>query len=230
MLAEVDVALDNFSPMNDVYAAAQPDQDTPTGEALAAVADKLAALDIDGPRAIILATDGEPDTCADPNPSTAAGLEAARQTSIDAAKGAYDSGIHTYVLAVGNEVGEAHLADMANAGAGLEPDGAEQASFYRPDDEQGLIDAFNHIIEQERPCLFAIASTNSVRGEFDPALAEFSTVTLDGRKLVYGDADGWRMAGDDHIELLGAACQAVKSGDHEIAGSFVCEGPPGTVY
>jgi hypothetical protein len=224
---EVGVAFDNFTAIADVYGAAQPDQDTPTGEALTVVADKLAALDVEGPRAIILATDGEPDTCSDPNPSTAAGLEAARETSIAAAQHAHGLGIRTYVLAVGNEVGEAHLADMANAGAGLPSDGADQASFYRPDNKAGLVEAFNTIIDGERACLFAIQSTGSVRGEFDPALARFSTITLDGTPLVYGDPDGWRMAGDDHIELTGAACQTIKSGDHELSGSFVCEGPPG---
>ena len=43
-----------------VYSQADPEDETPTGESLAMVADALAAQQMDGPRIVILATDGEP--------------------------------------------------------------------------------------------------------------------------------------------------------------------------
>src|SRR5688572_21933546 len=68
ILTEVPPALDNFDAMDDVFAPAEPDDETPTGESLAAVAATLDAFTEPGPKAIVLATDGEPDSCAEPNP------------------------------------------------------------------------------------------------------------------------------------------------------------------
>jgi len=41
--------------------------------------------------------------------------------------------------------------------------------------------------------------------------------------LVLDDADGWQVNTPSELELLGAACEAIKSGDHDLAIKFPCE-------
>ncbi|MCA9700729.1 MAG: VWA domain-containing protein, partial [Myxococcales bacterium] len=62
LLTEVDPAIDNFPAIESLLVMSMPIDETPTGESLALVADKLAALDVAGNKYIVLATDGEPDT------------------------------------------------------------------------------------------------------------------------------------------------------------------------
>ena len=59
----VSIALDNHAAIDAVYGNNNPQDETPTGESIDAVAGQLAAFEENGPKIIILATDGEPDTC-----------------------------------------------------------------------------------------------------------------------------------------------------------------------
>ena len=211
VISDVAPDLNNYQSIDDVYADAEPQEDTPTGEALTVVAGDLASLAVDGPKIIILATDGEPDTCAEPDPQNG------QQVAIDAAVDAFDQGIRTFVLGVGDDVGQAHLQDMANAGAGKALDGSEQETFYQPASRAELVDNFKTIIDGQRSCVL------DIDGRIDSeTVAQSGTVTLDGEPLGYDDADGWRLVGDSQIELMGAACEAVKSGEHEVKGTFSC--------
>ena len=82
LLTEVSPALDNHAAIDAVYgdpAAEPPHYDdvpkadwhqTPTAESLEKVHEALAAMGGNEPKVIVLATDGLPDTCADPNVDT----------------------------------------------------------------------------------------------------------------------------------------------------------------
>jgi hypothetical protein len=99
--------------------------DTPTGPAIEAVTDQLMAAEFDGPKYILLVTDGDPDTCAKPDP------QCGQDESIAAVQRAYASGIGTFVVGIGDilstaasgcfsgRCGTDHLQDLANAGQGL---------------------------------------------------------------------------------------------------------------
>ena len=67
-LVEAAPAIGNRDTLASIYAQNQPKGDTPTGESLIAVAEDLANAGLEGPLAVVVATDGEPDTCAEPNP------------------------------------------------------------------------------------------------------------------------------------------------------------------
>ncbi len=43
---------------------------------------------------------------------------------------------------------------------------------------------------------------------------------MDGKFLIYGDKDGWRLNTPSELELQGAACAAIKSGDHDLKIEF----------
>ncbi|MEM1349559.1 MAG: vWA domain-containing protein, partial [Myxococcota bacterium] len=79
--------------------------DTPTGDALLGVLPMFDGFEAEGPRVILLATDGEPDTCAEPNPQNG------QDEAIAAAESAFMRGIKTFILSVGADVSQGHRED-----------------------------------------------------------------------------------------------------------------------
>jgi von Willebrand factor type A domain len=208
-LTEVGPALDNFAAMDAVYAPADPIDETPTGESLALVATALAAFAEPGPKAIVLATDGEPDTCEVPNP------QQGQPESIAAVQAAFDAGVSTFVISVGNEVGEAHLQEVANAGVGKAVDDANPAPFYVALDAGDLVDAFGEIIGGFISCEIPIDGIVELPQACD------GTLLLDGVELTC--PDDWHMLDESTIELLGEACATWKDGQpHGVAATWPC--------
>ncbi|MEM9452886.1 MAG: vWA domain-containing protein [Myxococcota bacterium] len=209
LLDTVEPALDNFTAIDDVFDPADPLGDTPTGESLAAVAQMLADFQADGPKGIVLATDGEPDTCDEPNPQNG------QPESLEAAAEAFNLGITTYIISVGDDVGADHLQEMANVGVGKAPDDAMPAPYYQALDVMQLVDAFEEIIGTFVSCELAI------EGEVDLDQACDGTVTLDGTELECGvDYD---LPDQSTLVLQGEACETLRDGgDHTVDASWPC--------
>ena len=152
---DVAASFGNYQAIAAQYNAAEPFDDTPTGESLALITAELDKMPIDDdtPKVIVLATDGEPDTCAEPDP------QKGQAESLLAAMMAHAAGIQTYVISVGNEVGDAHLQQMANAGVGLPIDGAQKAKFYKALNNAELQEAFETIVNGVRGCIFDLDGT-----------------------------------------------------------------------
>jgi hypothetical protein len=215
ILKTVAPAMSNFDAINSTYTAHSPLEDTPTGASLTAMIPILEAVTEPGPKIVVLATDGEPDTCAVKDPD---GRPEARQESIAAAQAAQTAGIDTYVISVGDAVAQAHLQDMANAGVGLPIGGTQAAPFFRALSPQELINAFNAIVSGVRSCNFALDRTIA------PADVPTGTVTLDGAPLQHGT--DWEVLEDGQtLELRGAACeQLMAGGNHVVEAEFECGG------
>ena len=195
-----------------------PDGDTPTGEALVAATAMLTALPPgpdDGPRIIVLATDGEPDTCAVPNP------QEGQPESVAAAQAAWTAGVRTFVLSVGEGVVSAgHLQDLANAGAGLAIGGPTDAPYYEAGDPAELADAFRGIIGGVRSC------TLTLDGEVAPGDWEAGDVRMDGTTVPYDATDGWTLTDGRTMELHGEACTRFLGAG---APTLTAEWPCGTI-
>ncbi len=206
MLTEVAPAMDNYGAIKALLDSSSPEKDTPTAESVAAAAGALGQIQEPGSKVIVLATDGMPDTCADPHsPNQTA-------PSIAAVSAAYADGIDTYVIGVGDGVTSAHLQDLAEVGVGQ-----PGAPYYQALDPQSLLDDFNQIVQGVQDCVFAID------GEIDLALACQGHVYLDGNELGCNDPDGWKLNSPSELELTGAACQAIQEGAHTVEGLFPCE-------
>ncbi|MCX4246539.1 vWA domain-containing protein [Paraliomyxa miuraensis] len=210
LLTTVEPALDNHGPIDAEFAPADPVDETPTGESLAAVAQQLAAFQADGPKGIVLATDGEPDTCEQPNP------QEGQQVSLDAAAQAFELGITTYIISVGDDVGADHLQQMANVGVGKDPDDPMPAPYYQALDAQQLVDAFEEIIGTFVSCELLID------GEVDLSKACEGSVFLDGMELQC-DVD-YHLPDANTLELLGDACATLQDGgEHQVDAVFPCD-------
>jgi hypothetical protein len=207
----------NYANMKSLYDSAEPVDDTPTGESIVATAQSLEKVYVENatPKVIILATDGHPDTCDEPDPQNG------HDESISAAQTAFGMGIQTFVISVGDEIGDDHLQDMANAGAGLPVD-SNIAQFWKAYDQDELYQAFTTIINGVRECVFTLDGTVVSGYEED------GVVIVDGNKLPKDDPNGWKLNNNKEIQLLGEACENIQNGDHDIHVDFPCGGyePP----
>jgi len=213
-LTTVTPALNNFKPIDTAYPKPTSAilDDTPTGESIDAAAKILQAVTDPGPKVIVLATDGEPDTCATPDPQT----PEAKEVAVKAAQNAFAGGVFTFYISVGNEVADVHATEMANVGQGY-PRTDKTPRFYRANDQAALAQAFATIVDGVRSCSFQLNGTVKDGSEADGA------VTLDGKAVPLNDPDGWRLSSPTTVELVGKACETVKDkNDHKVAAKFPC--------
>lgn len=212
IVTQVAPAMGNYGAINQMYAPQDPIKDTPTAPSLAMAQATLAGVTEPGPKIIVLATDGLPDTCDQWDPD---GTTKAKADAIAAAQTAHTAGIDTYIISVGPDVAQSHLQDMANAGLGLPVGGAQNAPYYQALSPDSLVSAFNSIIGGVRSCTF------SMDGQVDPSRASTGTVTLDGQPLTYGT--DWQLVDESTLQLLGSACDTIMAGgDHSVTASFEC--------
>lgn len=212
-LQEAPLALDNAAKLAELFRSETPRGTTPTGQSLDATWRSLAALpesEFVGPRIIVLATDGEPTLCGATDEP-----EAARQLSTTAVEEAFASGVTTFALALGNELGADHLQELANLGQGF-PAADSTDRSYRALDVAGLAEAFRSIAMRARSCAFELD------GVVQTGQAPRGTVLLDGEPLTHEDPDGWVLVSPSQLILQGEACEAIRNGASSLDIRFPC--------
>lgn len=218
-LIDVPIALSNHQAMLDEFKCTDIADDTPTGESLIAAAERLKAFNEPGPKVIVLATDGEPDNCECPDfgghvpeKCKAPGYAATVKDEVVAiAKQIHGDDVTIHIINVSTP-GEAslqkHLQDVADAGGG---------NVYPGFSPGALSTAFEDIINGVRECKIDLS------GEIAKGKETAGTVTLDGEALELDGKNGWQVNSSSQIELLGTACDKIKTGDHDLAIKFPCE-------
>jgi hypothetical protein len=225
IMSEVAPKLGNYASVKSAYdqESSKPNfkGETPTGPAVLRATEILKQVAEPGPKYIILATDGEPDTCGHPDP------QCGQDESITAVQAAYDAGIGTIVIGIGGEVGVKHLRDLANAGDGQtveEPDqswiytclnsgisaknasyvpSGGDANYYQPADQSQLEVDLHGIIIGVRDCVFKL------KAKVDVDQAYLCKVELDGNALPHNTS--WKLKSDTELEITGTACDDLKT-------------------
>jgi hypothetical protein len=128
-------------------------------------------------------------------------------------------GIRTIGLSVGDQVGDAHLQDVANAGAGMPP-ATGTATFYKASNPAELSAALNQIITGILSCEFDRSGAVDL-GRADEGIVEMSAATC-GRAGTLTYTTDWEMVDTDTIRVLGAACDALKAGGCTMQATFAC--------
>jgi hypothetical protein len=217
---QVDFALGNSTDIGNssIYPPSYPSNDgadTPTGDSIDALMSIIqnAPPPADGPTIIVVATDGEPDTCEEANPQNG------QAEAVAAATGAHAAGVDVFILSVGDEVGASHLQDMANVGVGLAENGSEgDAPYWVGNNPQELEDAFTEIIGSSISCDIQMDK------RFDDAVkaCEEGDVRLNGVPL--SCPSEWRVkpGADDVIQLVGDACTTFKTEASTFSATFPC--------
>lgn len=217
-------ALNNHDAMLQEFPCSDIDDDTPTRESLAAAVEQLAAFNEPGPKIIVLATDGEPDSCQyydwerqssweaqgirDRAHSNEIGAEIKASVVAEAAAArAKDITVHTIHIAENNGTLWQHIQDVAEAGGG------QAFAAYSVEE---LKDAFQNIVDGSRSCKIDLS------GSIEKGKESQGRVTLDGGVLELDDKDGWRVNNSSQIELLGEACETIKVGEHVLDIKFPC--------
>lgn len=210
-LITVPTALDNYTAIESEYRMHGPAGGTPTGDSIQEILTRLDTLidAPDQPTVFVLATDGEPDTCEDGDDEVNG-----RRESLEAVQAAFARDIRTFVISVGNDVGNDHLAQIANAGVGNAPDTAPGAEFWVATDTAGLRTALETIVGSIVSCELTL------EGTIDPARACDGEVRLGGDELTCGT--DWRAVDEDTIELLGAACERLQRDGESLTATFPC--------
>lgn len=215
MVTTVAPAGDNYGAIAQAYGDAEPIEDTPTGDSIDRIVDDLGLAnsdpdDRDEPVVFVLATDGEPDRCEELDPQNG------QEEAVAAVERAYALGIRTFVISVGREISEEHQQDIANAGLGraaADPD----AEYWVAGDDQTLRDALTSIVGGQLGCEIVL---NGRVTSGDPCAG---SVKLNGIDLACDDGDGWELVDEQHIRLLGDACDELKSGaDVTLDVEFPC--------
>jgi hypothetical protein len=220
MLTEVTAATDNYDAIRELYDRTMPDKgDTPTGESIDKVTERLLAMGGPGQKFILLVTDGAPDTCARPNGDA----RQAQAYAVASARNAFDKKIKLFILGVSNGIQGPNLQQLANAGQGKatpllwgrDPDAAEpyRASENVADLSKQIVD----ILNQVPFCDIRL------RRDIDIDTATQGEVILDGQKLSFGDANGWRLVDSRNLEIVGKACDAARAKGRELVLNFTCE-------
>lgn len=222
---QVDFDLDNSGTIgNDsIYPYTYPDdagEDTPTGDSIDALVSSIQATPPpnEGPTIIVLATDGEPDSCEYPDPSNSTERDSARGEAVSAAANSNALGMDLFVLWVGELTSTStrnHLQEVADAGV----DGT--GTVWVGDNPSNLQNAFQQIISDSISCDIQMDERFVDK---DKACAEGVVRLDDGAPLACSDTNGWRVkpGADDVIELVGSACDTFKSGDVTLSALFPC--------
>ena len=213
LVTSVSPMVKNYAAIKDTYTKAKPIKDTPTGDAIdKIVADlpKPAPDQDNGPVVLVLATDGEPDRCEELNPQNG------QAEAVAAVTHAFEKGIRTFIISVGDEISTKHQQDMANAGVGHKM-GEPDAPYWNSDNDATLRDALTQIIGAQVSCEVTL------KGEVQSGDACDGTVTLGGTPLVCKDKNGWELVDSKHIRLLGDACNNFKNQKAAVVhASFPC--------
>ena len=196
-------ALDNLGPIATTYTMYGPGSNTPTGESMAQLVSVLGTMTLPpGPTYIILATDGEPNTCADRMDRTGG-----QMMSEAAAASAQAAGYRVDALGVSTDIALANLMRVATAGGGV---------AYSVTDTATLVAALNMIIGG------AVSCDITLSGMVDPAAACSGSVELAGRPLGCEDPNGWHLVDPTHIVLQGTACAELMSTGGTVTARFPC--------
>lgn len=203
-------------------------EDTPTGDSIDALVGLIQAdpPPPEGPTIIVLATDGEPDSCecADnyPNPISngseycESGATDPKVEAVNAAAAAHAAGIDVFVLWVGqlsNNSTRNHLQEVANAGVN------GTGTVWVGDNPANLSNAFQSIISDSISCQVQIDKPFDDR---EKACNE-GDVRLNGTPL--SCPTDWQVKDEppyNVIELVGTACDEFKSGEATFTAEFPC--------
>jgi hypothetical protein len=190
----------------------EPSGGTPTGETLEAA---FEALDPTGmvpdqvipPKYVLLVTDGQP-TC-----PAGDGMEPPEQADIDLTTKALDklldAEVRTYVIGYDTQDDPA-FASLMDTFASHGGTGKHRAV----EDEATLVDEIKEIAGEAIPCSYQL--------DMEPEDPSFVRVTLDGRQLNLGDANGWSINGTV-ISLEGTSCSSLKDGQqHTVNVQVTC--------
>lgn len=207
MCPATSIVMPSFSNRAEIDAALQtqrPYGDTPTGPALDFVNRNASAIfSFPAPHYVILVTDGYPDTCENGNDEVRG-----RLLSVEAVRSLLRNSVQTFVLSVGDAIGESHLQDIANAGTSTPP-----GRFFVANNPLELSSSLRALISQTQSCRVYLD------GSIEEADICSGDVRIDGNPIICNSDFRW--VNNSTIELLGDSCSRIQMGGR-LTARFPC--------
>jgi hypothetical protein len=216
--------LNNLRRVQNALPEVQPGMYTPTGPALDWVYENL--IEAQGPddrgaaQVVILATDGEPNSCG--GGGMRGGGQGGQamtnyQPSIDAVNKGTMKGATTYVISLADATGpfHDHLQELANLG---NPAAKGKAMLYEPASPEELVKNLETLAGA------AVGCDIELNGSIYLDQACDGMVSLNNMALKCNDPNGWAPIDERNIRLQGSACEAVKhKNDSIVEATFTCK-------
>lgn len=214
-------ALNNLAQIQASMPMVQPGMYTPTGEALDWVYENMITEYTpdgeNGPQIVILATDGEPNSCGGGafGGGRRGGGGANYQPSVDAVRKGTDKGVTTYVISLADATGtfHDHLQELANLG---DPAASGAATLYEPSSPAELASALETLVSG------AIGCDIVLDGKLMPGLECEGTVTVNAVPVACNDPNGYAAVDPRHIRLQGTSCQQLLQNSAVVEARFPC--------
>jgi hypothetical protein len=190
---EVTIAPDNAAAINSVLGSLTTEQSTPTARALQVATDYLRTVNDNNNKAILLATDGEPN-CAN---ATTSGSDLAGATA--AATAAKNAGFSVYVIGIGPSV--SNLDALAKAGG--------TGNYYPATSVSALNTALSAIAK-------VVSATCTFKANATPPDKNLVYVYVDKDLVTSSGSNGWTFDTSDPtystITLTGSYCSDMLAG------------------
>lgn len=216
LLSEVRAATKNYDALRALYVSLQPEGDTPTGDAITSVSEQILAAPGHSLQSMVLVTDGNPDTCLQPQPDNG------QPEAVAATEEAYSQGIDLYVLGISNDIAGQNVQQLANAGAGKPIDltwgvDAEAAQPFQATGTSGALTSQLGEILSRIPFCEVRFTRDVAESELDGA-----QVLVDGIALQHSSRNGYTLKDPRRLEIVGDACAAIKSGAKVLSVRISC--------
>ena len=124
------------------------------------------------------------------------------------------------MISLGTDADRTHLQQVANIGAGLDPDAQPGAPLYYPENVEELTTTLRDLLGNELSCELLLDGDG-----VDPAKQCLgSSVRLNGEAVACEPQNGFRVKDPLHLELLGAACARLRAAPEiRLDVTFPCE-------
>lgn len=217
LLSAVQNVTNNYRAISGLYDSTWPDDDTPTGAALLQVARNILAAERRSTEVLLLVTDGDPDTCEQPDPQDG------QVEAIAGARAVHEAGIDFYVLGISGDISGDKLQQLANAGQGkpldaiwgVDPEAAQP--FQASASVAGLTGQLRDILARVPLCEIELDRPVGL----DQLAA--GQVTLDGKALALGNPNGFRLKDASHLEIVGQACETLRDSGKRLSVRISCD-------
>ena len=203
---DVTIAGNNYTAISQAYANGVPGSYTPTESAVTAAAAYMKTVTDTNPKYLLLATDGLPN-CA-PGSRNQTGDDSPGATT--AVMNAAAAGFPTFVVGIGNTMGEATLNGFAMAGGEPQTGSADGNLFYEVNSTADLVVALTKIVGQATSCTFPLTG---VSGNLDKVAVSAKDAAGNAIEIMQDPVNGWSYtnATKTAITLNGDACNNLRT-------------------
>jgi hypothetical protein len=206
----VQIAANNYTAISQAYANGTPGSFTPTEAAMNAAVAYMKTVTDTNPKYLLLATDGLPN-CAPGNRNNMTADDSPGATT--AVMNAAAAGFPTFVVGIGNTMGETTLNGFATAGGEPQAGSADGNLFYEVNSTADLVTALNKIVGIIASCTIPLTNVPANLSNVAVSAQDSTGKTVE---VPQDPTNGWSYtdATMKTIVLNGTSCSNLQSGSY----------------